>query len=127
MHVNPKRRGRRSDEDIIMVGEAGSKRPPGEGKELIQTNSFIENSIEAGTLLGKEHKERGTMNTRACTATNSTFFRASACTLLRMLHGGFLACSYKSKTLEIELLLPEVIAQILLFDELYCGKSFKTF
>ncbi len=60
MHVNPKRRGRRSDEGIIMVGEAGSKRPPGEGKELIQTNSFIENSIEAGILLGKEHKERGT-------------------------------------------------------------------
>jgi hypothetical protein len=72
-----------------MVGEAGSKRPPGEGKELRPTNSFIENSKEAGILLGKEHNERGN---RIKEYTGLHYFGQApvhfcACC---MLHGGFL-------------------------------------
>jgi hypothetical protein len=84
-----------------MVGEAGSKRPPGEGKELRPTNS--RHPAGKGT-------KRGETKSRNARARLYTFAHAA--------HGGLFARSYKSKTLEMELMQPEVIAQIILFDEL---------
>ena len=108
--------GRRSDENIIKVWESRIQKSTRRGKG---TQRARERERERERKLNQGI--HGTVLETSWEVRRFQFGQAPV-QIRRMLHEGFFARSYKSKALEMELLQPEVIVQIFLFDELSCGQ-----